>query len=484
MSASGGSPSSSSGLKWLAVVTLAVAVGLVLLIFRAPHAASQAQQAMAAPRSILDRPIAARPGRRPALTRAAAPAPTEEPSADVSSDALSAEQLAAVVAAQQETERQRQLRRMALAAASRSLHQPPPLPAQSQFLDELARVLNQVHGDSQQETQQPSQRDAVAAEAKAKVEASAPSQHREPQPQPPQPPPHADQHSNAKELVQHGLDVAARAVQARAAAEAAVQSAKAEEAADEATLSQYVPRRAHSGPISPAVLQVVPQLLTAPAAIEPGTGARVYPDPCARLNFTATPEQRQTLTFVLSNPRTGSFFLSERFSRFRTGRYRYVVKFARKELVRPFESAENWVEWACHLNPGPKVVVWDFGANLLNVLLRLWPAGTVFILTGDESGHWGIYDNKRFWGPFGQPEADKDLFDYTKDHPLKPIILPQKVVPWFRQYETPMQRDAFGNRTAFYFPLGSRQEFPDLFDKEPVPPSQRQVVGGARARRH
>lgn len=218
----------------------------------------------------------------------------------------------------------------------------------------------------------------------------------------------------------------------------------------------------------------VPSTPSGAAPPLPGKARPAHVDPCAGAPPPSA-EERNTITFLVQNPRTGSLFLSGRLGRYATGRFQYVVQRIKDLTPRPYRSPEDFARWACEEHPGTKVIVWDSGATP-NWVLQHWPRGTALVMTGDEAGRWGLYDRGRHWGPFGDDDdTEEALFNARREHPLQPIVLPSSVKPWFRQYADPKQARAFTEDEARYWPLGSRVEFTDLDPRKAKPPAERCV---------
>jgi hypothetical protein len=183
-------------------------------------------------------------------------------------------------------------------------------------------------------------------------------------------------------------------------------------------------------------------------------------DPDEAQSSTSTSESpssgKPTITFFVQNPRTGGLFLSRRLDAFKSGKYDYRYVHMKTLQPRPTSSIAAYLQQMCVLTPGLKVIVYDSGATP-NWFLSNWPAKTALILTGDESGRWGLYDRQRYWGPFG--ESDEAYFPKNDSSPFRHILLPDTIRPWFRQYYDARQTSVFGP-DLLYFPLGCRTEFP------------------------
>jgi hypothetical protein len=102
----------------------------------------------------------------------------------------------------------------------------------------------------------------------------------------------------------------------------------------------------------------------------------------------------QTITFLVQNPRTGSFFISERIKHYASGRFNYTIQRMKDLHPRPADSVADYLDWSCKLHPGPKVIVWDSGATP-NFFLAFWPKQTALVMTGDEMARWGLYTSRR-----------------------------------------------------------------------------------------
>eukprot|EP00051_Salpingoeca_urceolata_P005781 m.77130 g.77130 ORF g.77130 m.77130 type:complete len:462 (+) comp14537_c1_seq3:3177-4562(+) len=205
----------------------------------------------------------------------------------------------------------------------------------------------------------------------------------------------------------------------------------------------------------------------------PPYASSVAGDPRAGCGHVA--EGDNTITIYVQNPRTGGMFLSGKFGSFSTSsKYTYVVRRFKDMTPRPTKSEDLFLEEMCNKTPGFKIIVYDSGATP-NFVLKLWPAHTVLVMTGDESGRWGLYHSKRYWGPFGD---DKEVyFDHNRTSPHRHILLPPTIAPWYRQYFDPKQQSAFGPRgDVLYMPLGPRAEFPSFDPSDIVQASKRKYM--------
>ena len=124
-------------------------------------------------------------------------------------------------------------------------------------------------------------------------------------------------------------------------------------------------------------------------------------NPCQTLGRLNGSRMKKTITFLVQNPRTGSFFLSNRIKHYGSGNYEYHVQRVKDLKPRPTKSVEAFLNWSCAAVPGPKVIVWDAGATP-NFELAFWPAQTALVITGDEAGRWGLYDSKRYESLFSE----------------------------------------------------------------------------------
>eukprot|EP00049_Salpingoeca_infusionum_P000043 m.36740 g.36740 ORF g.36740 m.36740 type:complete len:545 (+) comp10032_c0_seq4:90-1724(+) len=173
---------------------------------------------------------------------------------------------------------------------------------------------------------------------------------------------------------------------------------------------------------------------------------------------------RETIVFYAEPAKNrGSLFLSSRFMKWASGRYTYRLVVLNHKLTT--SSDAYWREM-CDIVPGRKVFI---GHGEL--LLRHWPGNTVMVITGDEAGDWGLVRNGKYYGLHG-PDS---LLPSNESHPLRHILMPEYVTPWFRQYYDSRQIQAFGTK-AIYVPLGPRFEFPDLSDVTLKLSSQRKYI--------
>ncbi len=109
---------------------------------------------------------------------------------------------------------------------------------------------------------------------------------------------------------------------------------------------------------------------------------------------------------------------------------------------RPSTDLDSFRALACDRFPGFKVIAYDTGASP-NWWLRHWPCRTALVLTGDESGRWGLHADKRFWGPFGAG-SEEEYFDTNTTGATPHIALPPQIKPWFRQVAEEKKRKKKG----------------------------------------
>ena len=130
-----------------------------------------------------------------------------------------------------------------------------------------------------------------------------------------------------------------------------------------------------------------------------------------------------------------------------SGQYEYPVRALNHALAK---SEQAFYEEVCVQQPGKKVFVQVEGA--VEFLLTHFPENSVLILVANELGNWGLTHKDRAIGPHGPGQP----FETSEDGH---IILPPQIMPYFRQYYSQQIWDAWGDDVRF-FPLGSRQEFP------------------------
>eukprot|EP00050_Salpingoeca_kvevrii_P023103 m.138036 g.138036 ORF g.138036 m.138036 type:complete len:445 (+) comp9943_c0_seq5:175-1509(+) len=187
-----------------------------------------------------------------------------------------------------------------------------------------------------------------------------------------------------------------------------------------------------------------------------------------------------SITFYVQNPRTGSLFLGGKLWKYGSGKYSYHAIRIKNMHPRLTKNLEAFTEEVCRTTPGFKVFVWDTGATP-NWILQNWPDHSLLLLTGDESGVWGLKARGRHWGPFG--DGDEIYFKSNSSSEWDHILLPRGLRPWFRQYCDTKQVAAFGHDSFVYVPLGSRSEFPEIQPDEIRPASERKytcsVMAGA-----
>lgn len=156
-----------------------------------------------------------------------------------------------------------------------------------------------------------------------------------------------------------------------------------------------------------------------------------------------------------------SMWISKRIFSYSRGKYEYKSIILNNRLSR---NATAFRRSTCETNPGFKVFV---GHGEL--VLRNWPGNSIWMITGDEAGDWGLKKkNGKYFGLHGP----NGIFPTDEDHPLGRIILPPHAKPWFRQYFDSRQGEAFGNDVR-YIPLGSRVEYPDMVGKPLKPAPER-----------
>lgn len=249
-------------------------------------------------------------------------------------------------------------------------------------------------------------------------------------------------------------------------------------AATDSTRRAIKPRAKSRDMAAMAALPISPTQLAAQGR----TNGRWYPPQTAgeKIDYNSQqtlcdcrePPTSNEVTVFVQNPRTGSFFLSGRLNRY-AKRLKFVALRTKDLLPRPTVDLDGFEMQVCSFHPGYKVFAYDSGASP-NWWLKFWPCRSALVLTGDESGRWGLFADKRFWGPFGVGERE-EYFETNRSAPVPHILLPRAVRPWFRQYFDQQQHNIFG-KEALYFPLGSRVEFPDISDSEIKPASQRRYV--------
>lgn len=164
--------------------------------------------------------------------------------------------------------------------------------------------------------------------------------------------------------------------------------------------------------------------------------------------------------------------MSNRLSLYGSGKYTYQAVRTKTLVPRPTSSVAAFLDEVCVRNPGFKVFVYD-SAGSPNWWLSNWPANSVLVMTGDESGRWGLNVDGRDWGPFGDDK--ESFFPHNASSPYKHIVLPPTIQPFFRQYYDARQAEVFGAQ-AVYMPLGSRSEFPDLDPRQAKPADQRRFI--------
>ena len=178
-----------------------------------------------------------------------------------------------------------------------------------------------------------------------------------------------------------------------------------------------------------------------------------------------TPLKDTIAIYVAPAKRISSFFLSHRFMQYVSGQYEYPVRALNHALAK---SEQAFYEEVCVQQPGKKVFVQVEGA--VEFLLTHFPENSVLILVANELGNWGLTHKDRAIGPHGPGQP----FETSEDGH---IILPPQIMPYFRQYYSQQIWDAWGDDVRF-FPLGSRQEFPQPDPATLKPASQRGYVYG------
>lgn len=175
-----------------------------------------------------------------------------------------------------------------------------------------------------------------------------------------------------------------------------------------------------------------------------------------------------------------SLWMSKRIFAYTRGKYEYKTIILHSRLSR---NVTAFRRSTCEINPGFKVFV---GHGEL--VLRNWPGNSIWMITGDEAGDWGLKKkNGKYFGLHGP----NGMFPTDEEHPLGRIILPPHAKPWFRQYFDSRQGEAFGNAVR-YIPLGSRIEYPEMRGKVLKPAPDRAytysymvgITDPARARLH
>jgi hypothetical protein len=190
---------------------------------------------------------------------------------------------------------------------------------------------------------------------------------------------------------------------------------------------------------------------------------------------------KPTITVYIEPARTrNSLFLSHRLVAYSSGKYEYKHVILNSKLSRNVTAFRHET---CIKTPGFKVFV---GHGEL--VLRNWPGNSIWMITGDEAGDWGLKRKGKYFGLHG---PSSKMFPTEEDHPLGRIILPTHAKPWFRQYFDSRQTEAFGNDARF-LPLGSRIEYPEMSEKVLLPAPERSyifscmigITDPARARLH
>eukprot|EP00911_Craspedida_sp_UC1_P002860 UC1_evm1s2094 len=218
--------------------------------------------------------------------------------------------------------------------------------------------------------------------------------------------------------------------------------------------------------------------------------------------FHVTTPLRETITvYVAPAKRTSSLFMTSRLDKYRSGQYRYVTKVLNAVLQR---NEQDWRKFVCDSDPGKKIFVQIQGAT--EFVLTHFPASSIFVLTADEGGVWGLTTpNGRAHGPHGKGKPFATILgsgnsvdsDSTRridgasssssslvqpaPPPVPPpppphIGLPDSVLPIFRQYYDARQVAAFGAGNVLTLPLGSRREYPDITPDQIVPAPRRKYI--------
>lgn len=153
--------------------------------------------------------------------------------------------------------------------------------------------------------------------------------------------------------------------------------------------------------------------------------------------------------FIEPAKNRGSLFLSGRYKRWTSSKYIYQLKTMNQRVVG---TTAHFRREICVVSPGLK-----FFVGHAEIVLANWPGNSLWAITGDETGDWGLKRNGKYIGLHGPGGP----FPTNETDPMEHIILPEFAKPWYRQYYDSRQLKAFkGN--ALFMPLGSRAEFPNL----------------------
>eukprot|EP00045_Choanoeca_perplexa_P015181 m.185123 g.185123 ORF g.185123 m.185123 type:complete len:278 (-) comp16911_c0_seq35:3355-4188(-) len=199
-------------------------------------------------------------------------------------------------------------------------------------------------------------------------------------------------------------------------------------------------------------------------------------DSCRTYGKSRSPTDQELREVVVLAPdsRAASFFISRRLQHY-SSTYTYRIVMLEDSGIG--DRVLGFLDWACRLHPGPKVILYSLNRTP-PFTLAFWPARTALIVVNDERGKFGLYTPEYgFSGPFGgnatSRKRSSQYFQAAPQGPYYPIVFPAALKPWLRQYMNPRHQSAFSADDLLYWPLGSRLEFPDLHNVTLKPASQR-----------
>jgi hypothetical protein len=150
-----------------------------------------------------------------------------------------------------------------------------------------------------------------------------------------------------------------------------------------------------------------------------------HPDESAAAGAADPSTLKPTITFYVEPAKTrNALFLSGRLARHARSdsKYRYVTVVLSSRLAKNITAFRYET---CVATPGYKVFVGHGELVLTN-----WPGNSVWSVTGDEAGDWGLKRMGKYYGLHGPGM----LFPSNESLLNSPIILPDYAKPWFRQY--------------------------------------------------